>query len=313
MKTDEVGKAGTIKSIFLAEFHPKYGPKISCQYPIKDGISKEIFDNVSVFIIPKPEIQKRIITVNVLGHKIIGYPNEIENPKYARNALKFNLCFVFGSETRTVHYEPIIKKLSEYLENLELENGFLSNDDTKQDISNIMEQIFSDLNANAMCTIEIKLRERKPSSSNTAPSLESKPPNEKNERRPTMLSEYKRSDRTRMERRQTMMSRYRSDDAIKGERRCSMVDRKDEKEISFRTIRKCSDPEGKSRRASDADTYLKCGKKSAGDIPEKRGSEIFHSLGKLFTNSKGNLNVYLKENSLNFRCKFCCIRIKIMF
>lgn len=38
----------------------------------EDYVSKEIFDAVSVYIIPKEQLDSCIITVNVLGHKITG-------------------------------------------------------------------------------------------------------------------------------------------------------------------------------------------------------------------------------------------------
>jgi hypothetical protein len=52
---------------------------------------------------------------NVLGYKITGFPVRIDNTKYARNAYYFNLCFVCDAWARTVQYEPVVKKLSEYL------------------------------------------------------------------------------------------------------------------------------------------------------------------------------------------------------
>lgn len=51
---------------------------------------------------------------NALGYKIVGNPVLIEDPRYQRNAFYFNLCFVCDSWARTVQYEPIVKKLSEY-------------------------------------------------------------------------------------------------------------------------------------------------------------------------------------------------------
>lgn len=56
------GQEGPIRCIFLSEFHPVAGSKITCQAP--DGyISKEIFDAVNVYIIPKPQLQRCVMTV----------------------------------------------------------------------------------------------------------------------------------------------------------------------------------------------------------------------------------------------------------
>ena len=48
-------------------------------------------------------------------YKILGFPVKIDNKKYARNAFYFNLCFVCDAEARTVHYEPVVKKMSDFL------------------------------------------------------------------------------------------------------------------------------------------------------------------------------------------------------
>ena len=68
-----------------------------------------------VCIIPEPQIQKRIMTINVRGLDVLGHPGEIKNRKYLRNALIFTLCFLPDSSSHTVHYEPAVIKLSEYL------------------------------------------------------------------------------------------------------------------------------------------------------------------------------------------------------
>ena len=51
-------------------------------------------------------------------YKILGFPVKIDNKKYARNAFYFNLCFVCDAEARTVHYEPVVKKIADFLVNI---------------------------------------------------------------------------------------------------------------------------------------------------------------------------------------------------
>lgn len=51
----------------------------------------------------------------VLGFKILGFPVRIDDKKYARNAYYFNLCFVCDAWARTVQYESVVRKLSDYL------------------------------------------------------------------------------------------------------------------------------------------------------------------------------------------------------
>ncbi|GLH15915.1 GATOR complex protein NPRL2, partial [Gryllus bimaculatus] len=131
--------------------------KTSCDGQVpEDYVSKEIFDAVSVYIIPKTQLQRSILTVNVLDYKITGYPVRIDNTKYARNAYYFNLCFVCDAWARTVQYEPVVKKLSEYLMMMEQESGFLSDENTSNEklrLPLILQQILRDLNSCGMSTV----------------------------------------------------------------------------------------------------------------------------------------------------------------
>ena len=57
---------------------------------------------------------------NALNQKFIGCPICIENAKYSRNALLFNVCFVFASHADTTCYESVVKKLADYLTTMEV-------------------------------------------------------------------------------------------------------------------------------------------------------------------------------------------------
>ncbi|XP_077582687.1 GATOR1 complex protein NPRL2 [Stigmatopora nigra] len=143
-----------IGCIFFSEFHPTLGPKITYQVP-EEYISRELFDTVQVYIITKQELQNKLITVTAMGKKLIGCPVCIEHKKYSRNALLFNLGFVCDAQTNTCVLEPIVKKLSGYLTTLELESGFISNEESKQKLLPIMSTLLDDLNATGACTLPI--------------------------------------------------------------------------------------------------------------------------------------------------------------
>lgn len=136
---------GPIEGLFFAQFHPTIGPRIEYRYP-ENCITDDIFDKFSNFIIPKPEVLGNVVTVNSLGIKIKGYPNRIEDTKYERNALLFNLCLIFKPDARTSPYEPLVHKLSEYLLSLEMENGFLSHEESRRQLPFMLEQLHHDLN-----------------------------------------------------------------------------------------------------------------------------------------------------------------------
>lgn len=92
-----------------------------------------------------------------MGIKILGFPVRIDDKKYARNAFYFNLCFVCDAWARTVHYEPVVKKLADYLIGMELEFKFLSLQDKVGTenirLSNMLTQVMQDLNTSKMCTL----------------------------------------------------------------------------------------------------------------------------------------------------------------
>uniref|UniRef100_A0A667WTT9 NPR2 like, GATOR1 complex subunit n=1 Tax=Myripristis murdjan TaxID=586833 RepID=A0A667WTT9_9TELE len=149
-----MGMTSRIECIFFSEFHPTLGPKITYQVP-EEYISRELFDTVQVYIITKPELQNKLITVTAMGKKLIGCPVCIEHKKYSRNALLFNLGLVCDAQTKTCALEPIVKKLSGYLTTLELESGFISNEESKQKLLPIMSTLLEELNATGACTLPI--------------------------------------------------------------------------------------------------------------------------------------------------------------
>ncbi|XP_067315513.1 GATOR complex protein NPRL2 isoform X1 [Pseudorasbora parva] len=149
-----MGTYRRIDCIFFSEFHPTLGPKITYQVP-EEYISRELFDTVQVYIITKPELQNKLITVTAMEKKLIGCPVCIEHKKYSRNALLFNLGLVCDARTKTCALEPIVKKLSGYLTTLELESGFISNEESKQKLLPILSTLLEELNVTGACTLPI--------------------------------------------------------------------------------------------------------------------------------------------------------------
>lgn len=108
---------------------------------------------INAYILPKRELERQILTVNTLGIKIVGYPVKIDHEKYARNAFYFNICLVCDHYCRSVQYEPIVKKLCEFLIMMEMQYSFLSNDEYKPRIQKMLNKIITDLNESKVCTI----------------------------------------------------------------------------------------------------------------------------------------------------------------
>ena len=87
--------------------------------------------------------------------KVIGYPVGINDPKFPRNKLIFNLCLVCVPTEKNLEYESVVEKLAHYLRDLEIENAFLYNPDTKKQLPYFMEQIMNQLNATKSCILPV--------------------------------------------------------------------------------------------------------------------------------------------------------------
>lgn len=150
-------KSEAIKCIFLCEFHATAGPKIVSQVP-ENYITKEFFRIVNRYVIPKIQLQRSFLSVSLLGQKILGYPVQIDNKQYARNAFYFNICFVFDPVTRTVGYEPVVRKLTEYLLSIELSSKLLSQPENPaqiERIKNLLTRVRDDINTNNECMMQV--------------------------------------------------------------------------------------------------------------------------------------------------------------
>nr|XP_039255729.1 GATOR complex protein NPRL2-like isoform X1 [Styela clava] len=145
-----------IECMFFSEFHHLQGPKITYQYP--DGYFNQqegLFEEVTNYIIPKPELQEKLTTVNVGKKKVIGCPVCIEGSHYPRNNFIFNFGLVLDSNHKSSPCIPMIKQLSKYMSELEKENGFVSNEETREMIPNILRDMLEELNTKGSCCTRV--------------------------------------------------------------------------------------------------------------------------------------------------------------
>lgn len=117
-------------SIFYCTFHPTQGPKVLYEVPEGSILSKSSplvdFDSISEYLIPKVELCAKLVTISTPTCKVIGYPINLEHKKFQRNALMFNLAFVFDKDAEISSYEPVVRKMARVLKALEKESEFLS-------------------------------------------------------------------------------------------------------------------------------------------------------------------------------------------
>lgn len=111
--------------------------------------------NCYFFLSPISDPQFETPSRNAKDIKVIGYPVGINDPKFPRNKLIFNLCLVCVPTEKNLEYESVVEKLAHYLRDLEIENAFLYNPDTKKQLPYFMEQIMNQLNATKSCILPV--------------------------------------------------------------------------------------------------------------------------------------------------------------
>jgi hypothetical protein len=136
-----------ITAMFYSVFHPTEGTKIIHQVPsgvivppsnddnrINNNLPDSSafdqplfdFDIVKNYVIPKPSLCNKLITLKIDKYRIVGFPVNIYASHYARNSFGFNFCFVFSYESDTTPYEGSVKRIGKMFRALEEQSQLLS-------------------------------------------------------------------------------------------------------------------------------------------------------------------------------------------
>ena len=155
MEQKELPLPNSLLCIFYCEFDNERGPVLYCQTP-SSFFSTDQFDNISRYLIPKPQFCGKLITVTAADdRKIMGFPVCIEDPKYERNYLIFNLGFVLapdppnaclaaadgredGGVVGAEIFGPLVRKLAGLLQTLECESEFLFDPNKKAKLPGVL-------------------------------------------------------------------------------------------------------------------------------------------------------------------------------
>lgn len=114
------------------------------------------------YIIPRQAFCNRYVTICSPDnkHRILGHPVCIKDEKYQRNEFMFNFCIVIGTEIDKTPYEAVVRRLASTFTELETQNQFLSEDDSRnftdrRSIAALLEIIKEDLNNYNECMIPV--------------------------------------------------------------------------------------------------------------------------------------------------------------
>lgn len=113
------------------------------------------FDLIKNYLIPKPQLCERIVTLRVGKYSVVGFPITITDSSYERNAFVFNFCFVFSAQGNSIVYETSIRRLARMFMALEEQSKYLSRRTSFNTIESILQQIYQDVNNYSECKIPV--------------------------------------------------------------------------------------------------------------------------------------------------------------
>ena len=143
-----------LECVFYAEFDNEAGPVVLFCAP-EDYKAAEILKQAGDYIICPNQLCNRIVSICVGSKKIVGFPQYIEDPKYGRNKLSFNFCFVFRRETDSRPWYPLVRKLAKIVYAMEIESEFLYRDPSKKKLQKILLETRDHLNLKARCVLPL--------------------------------------------------------------------------------------------------------------------------------------------------------------
>ena len=106
-----------------------------------------IFDSTSEYIIAGNELVDKIICLSTHNMHILTHPTIIKSARYQRNSLLFSVGFVLRRIEDPRPFRPLLSKLASTLRSMEVESRFLSNKETRPQLSRVLQGILVSLNA----------------------------------------------------------------------------------------------------------------------------------------------------------------------
>eukprot|EP00035_Acanthoeca_spectabilis_P011167 m.196359 g.196359 ORF g.196359 m.196359 type:complete len:396 (-) comp15254_c0_seq1:2573-3760(-) len=144
-----------IEAVLYSEFNVTLGPQLVFQSP-PDFFSKEQFGNVDKYLISKPELAGKVLTVRTERHRLVSCPIHIIGDRYPRNYLLFNVAAVFAADVDVAPFEPVVRKLALALRSVELETGYIVGEG-KSHLQRVLDSVRWELNHSGRVDVPIDL------------------------------------------------------------------------------------------------------------------------------------------------------------
>ncbi|CEF61101.1 Nitrogen permease regulator 2-like protein [Strongyloides ratti] len=138
-----------LEGIIFFVFDNRIGPIVKHQVP-GNILDLQFVNDNSVLVIPKDDFMGKMLKFNSNGITLMGRPIAIKDDYYERSKFMFNCCLAIKEDsTAEFSYSSIVRKISEYLEEMEVESRCLSSDNF--DLEGLLKKIYKDLTEKGQC------------------------------------------------------------------------------------------------------------------------------------------------------------------
>uniref|UniRef100_A0A0N5BVX3 maleylacetoacetate isomerase n=1 Tax=Strongyloides papillosus TaxID=174720 RepID=A0A0N5BVX3_STREA len=142
-----------LEGIIFFVFDNRIGPMVKYQIP-GNILDLQFVNDNSVLVIPKDDFMGKMLKFNSNGITLMGRPIAIKDDYYERNKFMFNCCLAIKEDTTAeFSYSSIVRKISEYLEEMEVESRCLSSNNF--DLEGLLRKIYKDLTEKGQCVYSV--------------------------------------------------------------------------------------------------------------------------------------------------------------
>lgn len=112
--------------LFYSQFDIEKGGEIIVQYP-NGYLSNEEFIKISEYVVPKPELCNKSVSIKLGSSYLMGYPIYLTSKNYNRTRFQFNFSLIVKEESFEkdgVVFEMLLMKIAKTFEEVEISSGY---------------------------------------------------------------------------------------------------------------------------------------------------------------------------------------------
>lgn len=136
--------------LFYSQFDIEKGGEIIVQYP-NGYLSNEEFIKISEYVVPKPELCNKSISVKLGSSYLMGYPIYLTSKNYNRTRFQFNFSLIIKEDSFEVSgivFDLLLMKIAKTFEEFEINSSYNCILHNRENISGFVKELHLALQSN---------------------------------------------------------------------------------------------------------------------------------------------------------------------